>query len=179
LPEDGSSRAEQESDTAFPKMVFLRFGGQFCNTAALLSLLQHQMEVDEYLLELNFILLNGETAYKDATTAFTITLSSTANIWKLRVAVQQECTRSNLPFQDIRLDKLDVYKASLSPSESNALIQEIKNGRRIANSEWKTSLLGDLGLLSHYFTKQPDKTAIHLIVDCKNAGEFRATLRSR
>ncbi|OZJ01698.1 hypothetical protein BZG36_05444 [Bifiguratus adelaidae] len=127
------------------------------------------MEVDEYRLELNFILLNGETAYKDATMAFKITLSSTANTWDIREAVQQKCTQCNVPFEDIRLDKLDVYKAGLSPSESNALLQEIKSGRRIANSEWKTSLLDDLGLLSDYFTKQPDKRAIHLIVDCTDA----------
>jgi hypothetical protein len=129
------------------------------------------MEVDEYLLELNFILLNGETAYKDATMAFKITLPSTANTRDIRVAVRQECTLYNVPFEDIRLDKLDVYKASLSPSESKALLQELKSGRRIATSEWKTSLLGDLGLLSHYFTKQPDKTAIHLVVDCTEAGK--------
>ncbi|OZJ02689.1 hypothetical protein BZG36_05111 [Bifiguratus adelaidae] len=127
------------------------------------------MEVDEYRLELNFVLLNSETAYKDATKAFKITLSSTANTWDIREAVQQKCTQCNVPFEDIRLDKLDVYKASLSPSEGNALPQEIKSGRRIAKSEWKTSSLGDLGLLSHYFTKQPDKAAIHLIVDCTDA----------
>ncbi|OZJ02556.1 hypothetical protein BZG36_04329 [Bifiguratus adelaidae] len=127
------------------------------------------MEVDEYLLELNFILLNGETAYKDATKAFKITLPSTANTWNVRVAVQQECSRSNVPFRDIRLDKVDVYKASISPSESKALLQEIKSGRRIANSEWKTSLLDELDLLSDYFTEQPNKRAIHLIVDCTDA----------
>ncbi|OZJ01334.1 hypothetical protein BZG36_05727, partial [Bifiguratus adelaidae] len=105
--------------------------------------------------------------------AFKITLPSTANTRDIRVAVRQECVLYNVPFEDIRLDKLDIYKARLSPSESNALLQEIKNGRRIANSEWKTSLLGDLGLLSHYFTKQPDKTAIHLIVDCTAAVKQR------
>jgi Crinkler effector protein N-terminal domain len=129
-------------------------------------------------LELNFILLKGETAYKDATTAFKITLPSTANARDIKVAVQQECTQCNVPFEDLRLDKLRVYKARLTPSESNVLLQEIKEGRRIANSEWKTSLLGDLDLLSHYFPKQPDKTAIHLLVDCTNAGELRATIRS-
>ncbi|OZJ03664.1 hypothetical protein BZG36_03526 [Bifiguratus adelaidae] len=106
---------------------------------------------------------------------FNITLSSTANVWKLRVAVQQECTRSNLHFQDIRLDKLDVYKASLSPNESKAILQELKGGRRVTNSEWKTSLPGDLGLLSDYFTKQPDKRAIHLVVDCTSAVVVPAT----
>jgi Crinkler effector protein N-terminal domain len=137
------------------------------------------MEVDEFVLELNFILLNGETAYKDATQAFNITLSSTANAWKLREAVQQKCTQSNVPFADIRLDKLGVYKSSLSPRESKALLQQLKSGSRIATSEWKTSLLDDLDLLSDSFTEQPDERAIHLIVDCTNAGELRATLRRR
>jgi Crinkler effector protein N-terminal domain len=136
------------------------------------------MEVDEYLLELNFILLNGETVYKDATMAFKITLSSTANTWDIREAVQQKCTQCNVQFEDIRLDKLDVYKASLSPTESKAILQELKGGRRVTNSEWKTALLEDIDLLSDYFTEQPNKRAIHLIVDCTNAGELRATLRS-
>jgi Crinkler effector protein N-terminal domain len=128
------------------------------------------MDVDDNTrkLELNFILLKQGLAYGSPTFR-TITVPSSCKLSKLRKAIQAECSRLLEAFDPA---DLNVYKASLWQTESKAFLQQLKSGRRIATSEWKTSLLDDLDLLSDKFTEQPDERAIHLIVDCTEAGKL-------
>jgi Crinkler effector protein N-terminal domain len=133
------------------------------------------MDVDDNTrkLELNFILLKQGLAYGSPTFR-TLTVPSSCKLSKLREVIRDKCSWLLEAFDPA---DLNVYKASLLQTESKALLQQLKSGSRIATSEWKTSLLDDLDLLSDSFTKQPDERAIHLIVDCTNAGELRAISR--
>jgi Crinkler effector protein N-terminal domain len=128
------------------------------------------MDVDnnKQKLELKFILLNEALAHGDPTFR-TLVISSSCDLSQLRKAIHVECSRL---LKAIDPASLKVYKASLLQTESKALLQELKSGRRIATSEWKTSLLDDLDLLSDSFTEQPDRRTIHLIVDCTEAGKL-------
>ncbi|OZJ01391.1 hypothetical protein BZG36_05786, partial [Bifiguratus adelaidae] len=123
------------------------------------------MDVDEAPRKLNFILLKQELAYGDPTFR-TITVPSSCNLSELRKIIHAECPTL---LQGIDPASLKAYKASLSPIESKELLQDLKERKRIATSKWNTTLLDDLDLLSDYFTNQPDKRAIHLIVDCTEA----------
>jgi Crinkler effector protein N-terminal domain len=133
------------------------------------------MDIDSDTLKLKYVVVKNGLAYGDAS-VYTIVVSSSIDLSELRNAIQADCAPL---LNGVTKGALEVYKASLSPAESKALLHKLKTGDGIAKDEWKTSLLDDLDLLSDKFTEQPNKRAIHLIVDCTNAGELRATLRSR
>ncbi|OZJ01327.1 hypothetical protein BZG36_05780, partial [Bifiguratus adelaidae] len=126
------------------------------------------MDVDDNTrkLELNFILLHKGLAHGSPTSR-TITISSFWNLSKLRKAIQAECSRLLEAFDPA---DLNVYKTDLDDVESDVLLQQLEAQKvTIDVAKWRTTLIRGLALLSHYFTNQPDKTAIHLIVDCTNA----------
>ncbi|OZJ02244.1 hypothetical protein BZG36_04913 [Bifiguratus adelaidae] len=63
------------------------------------------------------------------------------------------------------------FRTITIPSSCNLseLRKVLKERKRIATSNWNTTLLEDLDPLSDKFTEQPDRRAIHLIVDGTNA----------
>jgi Crinkler effector protein N-terminal domain len=129
------------------------------------------MDVDnnKQKLELKFILLNEALAHGDPTFR-TLVISSSCDLSQLRKAIHVECSRL---LKDIDPASLKVYKTDLDDVESDVLLQQLEAQKvHIDVAEWRTTLLRGLALLSHYFPKQPNKTAIHLIVDCTEAGKL-------
>ncbi|OZJ01516.1 hypothetical protein BZG36_05654, partial [Bifiguratus adelaidae] len=127
-----------------------------------------QMDVDDNTqkLELKFILLNEGLAHGDPTFR-TITISSSSDLSQLRKAIQAECSRL---LKDIDPASLKVYKTNLNDFESDVLLQQLEAQKvRIDVAKWRTTVLRGLALLSDYFANQPDKRAIHLVVDCTAA----------
>jgi hypothetical protein len=127
------------------------------------------MEVDDAPRKLNFILLKQELAYGDPT-FHTITVQSSCNLSEFREVVRDKCSTL---LQGIGPASLQVYKTDLDDVESDVLLQQLEaQDVTIDVAQWRTTLLRGLALLSDYFPKQPNKRAIHLIVDCTEAGKL-------
>ncbi|OZJ01371.1 hypothetical protein BZG36_05742, partial [Bifiguratus adelaidae] len=112
------------------------------------------MDVDDTARKLNFILLKNGLADGDPTFR-TITVPSSCNLSELRKVIRDKCS---ILLKDVDPASLEVYKTDLDDVESDVLLQQLETQK---------------------VTIDPDKTVIRLIVDCTNAGELQATLRSR
>ncbi|OZJ01939.1 hypothetical protein BZG36_05394, partial [Bifiguratus adelaidae] len=128
------------------------------------------MDVDDTARKLNFILLKNGLAYGDPTFR-SITVPSSCNLSELREVIRDKCSTL---LQGIDPASLQVYKTDLDDVGSDVLLQQLEaQNVTIDVAEWRTTLLRGLALLSDYFANQPDKRAIHLVVDCTAAVKQR------
>ncbi|OZJ01424.1 hypothetical protein BZG36_05595, partial [Bifiguratus adelaidae] len=126
-----------------------------------------EMDMEEYprVLELKFILIKQGFAHGKPTVR-TITIQASCDLSQLREVLHGKCSTL---LEGVDPADLIVFKASLSPSRSKALLQDLKEGKKIATGEWNTTFFEELDPLFDIFTEQPDRRAIHLIVDCTDA----------
>jgi hypothetical protein len=135
-----------------------------------------EIDTDEYTrnLELKFVLIKQGFAHGKPTFR-TITIQASCDLSQLREVLHDKCSTL---LEGVDPADLIVHKASLSPIESDALLQQLEAGNvNIDVAEWRTTLLRGLALLSDIFTTRTDKRALHLIVDCTEACTLRAVSR--
>jgi hypothetical protein len=120
-------------------------------------------------LALRFILLFGGRPYGNLTT-HKVRISTKDDVDDLRDAIVMKYKP--------RLDNLDVgrlaiYFTDLTAQQSKDLYETLAAGQSIDLSQWTMGKMPPLDLLSDTFHEQPDRRAIHILVDCTDAGKQR------
>jgi Crinkler effector protein N-terminal domain len=136
--------------------------------------------MDQDLVVTYILIANGQPF--GPATPYAVEISSQRLFAQLRAAIYAQL--QNL-FGQTDEGYLKIFLAKPEGEGSSQLeatirsLEEDRSGNLIKIQELGTEPKRYLDVLGSYFPRQPDLEKIHLIVDCTNAGELRATLRSR
>jgi hypothetical protein len=120
------------------------------------------MHIDSDLLKLKYVVVKNGLAYGDAS-VYTIVVSSSIVLSELRNAIQADCSPL---LNGVTKGTLKVYKATLTESESESLLDSLESGQGINLTDSKFSLLRGFATLGSWFKEGFQQNAVHIIVDC-------------
>jgi Crinkler effector protein N-terminal domain len=131
------------------------------------------MDIDSDLLKLNFVPVSNGLAYGEAT-FYTIAVSSSNNLSELRDGIHARLSRS---LDGVSEGALKLYKATLTESESESLLDSLESGQGINLTDSKFSLLRGFATLGSWFSEGFHQNAVHIIVDCSAGKHVPSTCK--